>query len=77
MSNVNNLGTLALKHQERYWKLLPDSEWNDDSEFFLSGVALSGVGRELLHIVDIEPMPEFTEDLKKFFAEQKLQMLAY
>ena len=74
--NVNSLGTLALKHQERYWKLLPDSEWNDDSKFFLSGVALSGVGRELLHIVDIEPMPEFTEDLKKFFAEQKLQMLA-
>lgn len=64
------------RHQERYWNLLPSPEWDSNQEFFdLSGVVFSHVGCELLRIVDQDPVPEYTEDLKKYFASQKLQML--
>ena len=43
-------------------------------EFRFSGLSFSIVGRELFRIVDQDPMPEYTEDLKKFFADQKLIM---
>ena len=36
---------------------------------------LSHVGRELLRIVDQDLMEQYTEDLKKFFAGQNLQMV--
>ena len=66
---------LPFRHQGKYWILLPTSERDNNPEFKLSGVMLSRVGRELFHIVDQDPMPEYTEDLKKFFAGQKLQMV--
>ena len=66
----------SFQHQGKHWVLPPLPDRNINSkEFRISGVALSHVGRELLPIVDIDPMPEYTEDLKKYFAEQKLQML--
>ena len=63
------------QHQRRYWALQPSPEREKSEEFRISGVAFSRVGRELLRIVDQEPMPEYTEALKKFFADQKLQMV--
>ena len=55
--------------------MLPLPERDNKMELRLSGVVFSEVGRELFHIVDQEPMPEYTEDLKKFFAEQNLSMI--
>ena len=66
---------LPFEHQGKYWSLLPLSEQENDLELKLSGVVLSRVGRELFRIVDQDPMPEYTEDLKKYFANQKLQMV--
>ena len=62
-------------HQGQYWALQSTLERKHDEEFRIWGVALSQVGRELFHIVDQDPMPEYTEDLKKFFTSQKLQMV--
>ncbi|MCY4402587.1 MAG: DUF2806 domain-containing protein [Candidatus Poribacteria bacterium] len=73
--NFNKSGTWALKHQEKYWKLLPGPDWNTESEFSLEGIAFSRLGRELLQVVDTDPMPEYTEDLKIYFAKQHLQMV--
>ena len=73
--NQDNPGHLAFKHQERRWLLLSKPERSDDSEFRLSGVALSYIGRELSRIVNQDPMPEYTEDLKQYFAKQSLQMI--
>ena len=67
--------TLPFRHQERQWALLPTSDWKDNTELKVSGVALSQTGRELFRIVDLDPMEKYTEDLKKFFAGQKLQMV--
>ena len=62
-----------LWHQGRYWDLLIQSPL----QFRVSGVELSRAGRELFHIVDQDPMPEYTEDLKKFFAQQNLQIVEF
>lgn len=67
--------TLPFQYQEKYWILLSSPEKEKSEEFRLSGVALSRVGRELFRIVDQDPMQEYTEDLKKFFMGQKLQMV--
>ena len=66
--------TLPFQYQGKHWLLLPSQDRDNKPEFKLSGVALSHVGQELFHIVDQDPMPEYTEDLKKFFADQKLIM---
>ena len=73
--NENNLRPLLFQHQRKYWDLSPLSDQIEKQNFQLSGVALSRVGRELFHIVDQDPMPEYTEDLKEFFAKQNLNMI--
>ncbi len=74
--NENNPIHFSFQHQNKHWVLLPLPDWNKDSkEFRISGVTLSKVGCELSQIVDIDPMSEFTEDLIRFFADQKLQMV--
>lgn len=73
--NKDNPAVLPFQHQWKYWILLPSSARERGSKFRLSGVALSRVGHELFRIVDQDPMPEYTEALKKFFVSQKLQMV--
>ena len=71
----NNPVPSPFQHQGKPWALLPLPDWDNKSEFKLSGVALSRVGRELFRIVGQDPFPEYIEDLKKFFAGQQLQMV--
>ena len=66
---------LPFLHQGRYWVLSPSPGRDKNQEFRLSGVALSRAGRELFPIVDQDPMEGYTQDLKKFFARQNLQMI--
>ena len=73
--NETNPIPLPFLHQGRYWALLPSPEWKKKEAFGVSGVALSHAGCELFRIVDQDPMEQYTEDLKKFFAENHLQML--
>lgn len=73
--NPKNPILLPFRYQGKQWILLPSPERDNKPEFKLSGVAFSRVGRELFHIVDQEPMKQYTEDLKKFFAGQNLQMV--
>ena len=73
--NENSQITLPFSHRERQWALLPSADWKNPDELRVSGVALSQAGCELSRIVDLDPMEKYTENLKKFFAEQKLQMV--
>lgn len=66
---------LPFKYQGKYWVLSPLPERKNKPELRISGVALTHVGRELFHIVDQDPMLEYTQELKKFFAEQNLAMV--
>ena len=66
---------LPFQHQGRFWILSPLSGWQGNQDFMLSGVNFSHAGRELYRIVDQDPMPEYTADLKKFFEIQNLRMI--
>lgn len=66
---------LPLWHQGKHWALLPTPERPIDQEFKLSGVALSRSGQELMQIIDIEPIDEYTEALRVFLDSSKLQMV--
>ena len=65
---------IPFSFQGRYWVLLPTKERAIDQEFRLSGVALTRSGRELLRIVDLEPMNEYSQALMKVFQGKNLQM---
>ena len=71
----NHLPALPFRHQGLSWILCPFSILDTIQEFKVSGLSFSLAGRELLRIVDQDPMPEYTEDLKKFFAKQNLSMI--
>ena len=73
--NKNNQAPLPFQHQGRYWALKPTIERAEGNEFKVNGVGLSNVGRELSHIIDQVPAPQYTQDLKEFFEKQNLQML--
>lgn len=75
--NKNNPVLLPFQYQGKHWALLPLPDRDNKPEFRLSGVALSRVGRELFHIVDQDPIPEYTENLNKFFGGHKLQMVHF
>ena len=76
VGNENHTVAASFRHQGRYWALFSLPGWDKDwKQFYLSGVALSRTGRELFAIVDQDPMEQYTEDLKKFFAEKHLQMI--
>jgi len=66
---------LPFRHQRKYWALLPKPERAVDEELKITGVALSRSGQELLQIIDIEPMEEYTEALRTFFDGSKLQLV--
>ena len=78
-----NLGTESGSHlllaplwyQGRYWGLFALPGWDKNRQKFkLTGIALSHAGSELFPIVDLDSMESYTEELKKFFAGQNLQM---
>ena len=73
--NKNPPVTIPFLHQGRYWVLSPSLQQDKNQEFRMSGVALSRAGRELFPIVDQDSMEGYTEELKKFFARQNLQMI--
>ena len=65
-----------LRHQGRNWVVSPlPRNTEENQELNLYGVQFTSVARELFGLVDQDPMPEYTEDLKKFFAQQNLQMV--
>lgn len=72
--NEDNLVLLPFYYALRQWVLLPRSARDTTQDFQLHGVALSQAGRELFGVVDLDPVEEYTAELKKFFAEQHLQM---
>ena len=72
--NESNLQFLLLQHQGKYWNLSPLPDQVEKQDIKLSGVALSRVGRELLRIINQEPMEEYTKDLRKFLERQNVQM---
>ena len=66
---------LVFSYQNTEWDVLPEGDQKDRQELTLHGVALSKAGRELLNIVEIEPIENYTNDLTEFFAKKKIKMV--
>ena len=72
--NEDNLVPLPFYYALRQWVLWPSSAWDRTQDFGLGGVALSQAGRELFGVVDLDPVEDYTGELKKFFSAQNLRM---
>ena len=66
---------LPFRHQGRRWVLLGTTDRLKKKSSRVAGAALTTAGRELLRVVDIEPMPEFTKRLEAHFAKSNYQMV--
>lgn len=56
-------------HQGENWFVLPKAGQEVRAPLMVSGAMLTSCGIELLKIVDIEPLPEFTDKLSRYFSE--------
>ena len=75
VNKENSLPIISFRHQGKDWVLLSLPERDKSQGFKWSGIEFSQVGRELYDVVDQDPMPEYTEALKKYFAERNLNMI--
>ena len=66
---------MPFRHQGKMWQLLGTSDAMRVKSIRVEGAAFTTAGRELLKIVDIEPMPEFTTRLKDHFAKSNYEMM--
>ena len=66
---------IPFRHQDRRWALVGYSDDLKVKSVRVEGAAFTTAGRELLRVVDIEPMPEFTERLKAHFAKSSYEMV--
>lgn len=73
------LQVLPFGFQGRWWTLRPirspAETYDYDSAFRLPGVALSGVGKELLPVVDCEPMDAFLSDFATFLESKGMTLV--
>ncbi len=62
-------------HQGVSWFVLPKSGQEVRASLMVRGAMLTSCGIELLKIVDIEPLPEFTDKLNRYFSESGYEIL--
>jgi hypothetical protein len=63
---------VAMTFQKKHWVLAPTSDRDRTQPFQLYGVRLSRAGNELLPILDLEPQPDYQNDLSQYFARMQL-----
>ena len=61
--------------QGKYWILVPEEAGAQRKEFRLYGVALTQSGQEILRVVDLMPVHQYTQHLIEHFKKKKLQMV--
>ena len=54
--------------------MVSGSEYRPTGPLKVEGVALTVAGHELSRVVDLEPVPRYSEDLKRFFQALELEM---
>ena len=65
---------VPFKFQDHYWVLEPTKPLKTGAAYRVSGVALTKAGRELLKVVDCQPIPGYSQELEVFFTSQGLVM---
>ena len=62
-------------HQCKSWELIPNENSNATKQLRVEGAKFTSCGIELLRIVDLESLPDFTNRLKKYFSGKGYQMV--
>ena len=70
-----HLQQVPFDHQGSTWVLIPEESRNQAKPIRVTGAKLTSSGTELLEIVDIEPLPEFTERLVNHFSQSGYKMM--
>lgn len=65
---------IPFAHQGAMWMLVQKSDVEKTAPFRVTGAQLTSCGVELLQIVDIETLPDFTVKLVGYFAQSGYQM---
>ena len=69
-----NQPVLPFNFQNRLWILIRDGQQNQKKKFKLHGVAMTLSAIELSKVIELQPMENFSQDLSKYFRDQKLLM---
>ena len=72
--NENVIVRVPFGFQNRYWILKRASHRKTSAKYKVSGVAMTKAGRELLKVVECQPVPSYGQELEKFFTSQGLIM---
>ncbi len=62
-------------HQGNMWVLIPKTDQKKPKPIKVEGAKLTSCCVELLKIVDMEPLPGFTDKLKAYFSQSEYQMV--
>lgn len=70
-----HLAQMPFIHQGEEWQLIPKTDPKAAEPIWVFGAKLTSCGVELLKIVDIEPLPDFTDKLASHFSQSGYQMV--
>ena len=73
--NDHQVFRIPLTYQGRHWVLVSDANKEVSNKVRIEGVALTHSGRELLKIVKIEPVEDYSRNLAKFFESKGTRMV--
>ena len=65
---------IPFRFEDCYWVLEPTTPRKTGAEYLASGVALTKAGRELLKVVECQPVPGYRQELEAFFTSQRMVM---
>ncbi len=65
---------IPISHQGRHWILIPKTKGGIDKTLRISGVALTNCGSELLRVVKLEPVDNYTKAMDAWFEGQGFRM---
>ena len=63
-----------LHHQGQDWVLVPERTLDPTAQLRVHGVALTSAACELAPVIELTPIPEYTERLQQFFGSNQFQL---
>lgn len=76
VAGVDARATFGFTYQRRLWAFVSTQERTPGSTLKLHGVALSKAGRELLPVLDLEPVETFDSAMTEYFEKQGLKVVS-
>ena len=76
ISSLNEKSPIPFLYTRNYYFLKSlQSRQDPHTDIRMPGILLSSIGKELINIVEPQPIKQLTEDLREFFAEKQLELV--